>query len=123
MTLRDDDDDFAELTEFYADMGQRMRKIRNDRGMTLKTLAEGSGLRQSYLAEVERSGANVTLKTLYLISRELGIDVSQLFTSTSPAQAERTHLASVVKARVTILRRQMLEQCDGILKFVDPSHR
>lgn len=56
-----------------------MRLRRRELGLTQEVLAEGSGLRQSYVAQVESGKRNISLLNIERLARALEIPMSALF--------------------------------------------
>jgi transcriptional regulator with XRE-family HTH domain len=61
------------------DVGERLRTIRQLRRRTLKEVADGAGLSESFLSQVERGRTSVSIASLQRIAGALGIDVSDVF--------------------------------------------
>jgi XRE family transcriptional regulator, stress-response regulator len=59
-------------------IGETLRAERTERGLTLKTVAEGAHVSVSYLAEIERGEKDPSSKVLENIARSLDIEVSEL---------------------------------------------
>jgi transcriptional regulator with XRE-family HTH domain len=66
------------------ELGERLRAIRQLRRKTLKEIAGGAGISESFLSQLERGRANATVATLQRLAAALGIEVSDLFTTVSP---------------------------------------
>src|SRR3954451_15108704 len=64
-------------------LGERLRAIRQLRRKTLKSVATAAGLSERFLSQLERGRTNATIATLQRLSTALGIEVSDLFTSTA----------------------------------------
>jgi len=62
------------LTQF----GSRVRTLRQARGWSQEKLAEVCGLDRSYISLVELGKRNLTLKTMGVFARHLGVKVSDL---------------------------------------------
>lgn len=60
-------------------LGERLRKIRTDRGLSINRLAEASGLTPSFISQVERSQTSPSIASLREICRVLEIPVFTLF--------------------------------------------
>jgi len=60
-------------------LGQRIRKLRLQRGWTQVVMAEKIGIDRSFLADVERGKRNISILNLQLIARGLNISLSRLF--------------------------------------------
>lgn len=60
-------------------IGIQIKKVRKQRKMTLKQLAEKTGLSISFLSQIERSKSSMTLESLHKVSDALDISPSQFF--------------------------------------------
>jgi len=70
----------------YGEMGDRMRSIRQARGLSLRGLAERLGVSPSLISQVETGRAKPSVSTLYAIANELGISLDELlFIDARPA--------------------------------------
>jgi transcriptional regulator with XRE-family HTH domain len=59
--------------------GRRVRKLRQEKGLTLEKLSELSGLHETYLGKVERGQLNSALVSIVRIARGLNITPAKLF--------------------------------------------
>ena len=64
-----------------ARLGDRVRKLREEVGLSLKTLARATELSPSFLSRVENGRTLPSLLTLHSIARALRVDVESLFSS------------------------------------------
>lgn len=59
--------------------GERLRRWRSDRGVTLRDVSESSGISIAYLSDLERGKlANPTLDTLTALAAALGVSLNEL---------------------------------------------
>lgn len=63
-------------------VGEQLKKIRKEKKMTLKDLAEGAGVSISFLSQVERGKSSVTLESLRKIAEVLDVNPSLFFSDT-----------------------------------------
>ncbi len=69
----------------YASMGERLRRARQARGLSLRGLAEVLGVSPSLISQVENGRAKPSVNTLYALANELGISLDVLlFMDTKP---------------------------------------
>jgi transcriptional regulator with XRE-family HTH domain len=69
----------------YATMGDRLRRARQSRGLSLRRLAEVVGVSPSLISQVETGRAKPSVNTLYALASELGISLDVLlFMDTQP---------------------------------------
>jgi transcriptional regulator with XRE-family HTH domain len=59
-------------------LGARVRKLREERGLSQESLAWEAGIHYNHLSSIERGIANPSFLVLLAISRELGVRVSEL---------------------------------------------
>lgn len=59
--------------------GQRIKRIRKEKGLSQEALAALADIDRSYMGHIERGEKNVTLTKVYQISEALNIEVSDLF--------------------------------------------
>jgi transcriptional regulator with XRE-family HTH domain len=64
--------------DLLSTIGETLRAERNERGLTLKQVAEGAHVSVSYLAEIERGEKDPSSRVLESIAVGLDIEVSDL---------------------------------------------
>jgi transcriptional regulator with XRE-family HTH domain len=65
-------------------VGAQIRRLRNERGLTLATVAKAGGLSVGYLSRVETDKVSPSLDTLALISNTLGVPITWLLVDSVP---------------------------------------
>lgn len=65
-------------------LGENLRRLRNERNLSLGQLAERSGVSKVMLSQIERGDSNPTVNTLWKIANGLGVSYSSLMESSSP---------------------------------------
>jgi len=61
------------------DVGERLRRLRRSRRATLRTVAERSGLSESFLSQVERGRSSASIESLRRVGDALGVSMADLF--------------------------------------------
>ena len=61
------------------DVGERLRALRRSRRATLRTIAERSGLSESFLSQVERGRSSASIESLRRVADALGVSMADLF--------------------------------------------
>ncbi|ARE38412.1 transcriptional regulator [Rhodovulum sp. P5] len=69
------------------DLGQRVRELRTEKGLTLEQAAKEAGLARSTLSKIENDLMSPTYDALKKLATGLGVSVPQLFTPTRNARA------------------------------------
>ena len=59
--------------------GEKIRKIRMERGLSQEKLAFLSGLHRTYVGAIERGERNVSFKNIEKIAKTLKVDLEELF--------------------------------------------
>jgi transcriptional regulator with XRE-family HTH domain len=62
----------------YAEIGDRLRRARTARGLSLRSLAERLGVSASLISQVERGLAKPSVNTLYALASQLDISLDEL---------------------------------------------
>jgi transcriptional regulator with XRE-family HTH domain len=68
----------AEGDPFLLEFGSRVREARKKAGLTQAQLGTAAGLTQSYIFEVEKKGANMTLKAMAAIADACKVSLKDL---------------------------------------------
>lgn len=61
--------------------GERVRALRQERGLSQERLAEMAGVHRTYLSSLERGERNVSLDNIHAIAEALGVSPAELFES------------------------------------------
>ena len=69
----------SSVNHIYSELGKRIVKARNDRGMSQEKLAANSGIDRSHMGFIEQGRRKPTLSTLFKIAQSLDISLEQLF--------------------------------------------
>jgi transcriptional regulator with XRE-family HTH domain len=60
-------------------IGQRIKELRLERGLTLEEAAERTGCSAGFLSQLERNRAAPSISMLYSIARALGVSITHFF--------------------------------------------
>lgn len=64
---------------FRKQLGQRIRAIRLERGLTQENLSLESNISRSHIAMIESGKRDITVSSLFRISRALNISLNEIF--------------------------------------------
>jgi transcriptional regulator with XRE-family HTH domain len=67
------------IDHVYTELGKRIIKARNNKGMSQEKLAADSGIDRSHMGFIEQGRRKPTLSTLFKIAKSLDISLEQLF--------------------------------------------
>lgn len=59
-------------------LGEKVERVRKEKGLTQKQLAEKLGTFHTQIGRIERGEVNVTINSLRRIAKELGLTLSEL---------------------------------------------
>jgi transcriptional regulator with XRE-family HTH domain len=90
---------WIETADALAAIGNRIRDLRGQKGLTLQALSEQTGLSPSMLSLVERGQTSPSIGTLVVISSALGVHMSDLL-----AVEDRTARSGLPRQRAAHLR-------------------
>lgn len=96
-----------------ASLGERIRKLRKEKGMTLQSLA-GSELTKGMLSLIENNKANPSMESLAFIAERLEIDKNELLEDVSPSEL-RNLLQEVEKIYLKLID----DMTTGLEKIID----
>lgn len=65
--------------ELHKAIGEAIRRVRQDRDLTLKQLARRADLSVSLISQIERAESSPSISSLYRIAVALGLRISELF--------------------------------------------
>jgi len=100
------------------DVGERLRALRGFRRLTLRTVAERSGLSESFISQVERGRSNASIGSLKRIADALAVSMSDLFGPDGPPgprvlrRAERPALSFGILGRKFLLTPRPLKHLE-----------
>lgn len=60
-------------------LGNRIRELRNEKGLTIEELAHRAGLTFSQLARIERGEINTSISHIFVIADALDMHINTLF--------------------------------------------
>ena len=95
-------------------LGERVRRLRNQRGMTRKALAQHAEVSERYLAQLESGEGNCSIVLLRRIAHAIGVQLPQLVSEGAepPLDAvlftqfvERLPAPALKEAREMVMRR------------------
>jgi ribosome-binding protein aMBF1 (putative translation factor) len=68
---------------FHRDVGERIRRTREERGMSQEQLAQRSNLDRSYVSQIENGHKSMSLRSLAAIAGALAVEPHELLTPTA----------------------------------------
>src|SRR5947208_1100053 len=87
-------------------VGAAVRRLRDDRAMTRRDLAERSGVSERFLAELEGGQGNISVARLQDVARALGSSAGELLFA---AQHERTGRGGAANPQAQVELRALLK--------------
>jgi XRE family aerobic/anaerobic benzoate catabolism transcriptional regulator len=99
----------SEADEFVARVGERVRKARERKRITRKTLSELSRVSQRYLAQLEAGEGNISIALLYRVAAALDARVEALVAEAAVTTPEATLVASLYRAATPAQRKRVMQ--------------
>ena len=65
--------------DFKKALGENLRKIRTEKGLTQEYISLESGISRSHITMIEAGKRDVTISTLFKISRALNVTINKIF--------------------------------------------
>jgi transcriptional regulator with XRE-family HTH domain len=84
---------------FMARIGETLRKIRLERGLTLKQLADACGLSTSFLSQAERGLSSISVSTLERVSGTLQLSLREFFALADPPGSADPSYSEVLRSQ------------------------
>ncbi|MBL8151268.1 MAG: helix-turn-helix transcriptional regulator [Blastocatellia bacterium] len=110
--------DEAITNEFLHRLGQRIRSVRKQRRLTLKELAEMTGLSLRFVAQIEAGEGNIAISRLSTIATALKVNLTELFVEVEVQSSQTSQLRTEID-RILIGRSESeLAQVQKILKLL-----
>lgn len=99
-------------------IGQRIRDLRKQKGLSQEQLAEKAGFHFSYIGGVERAEKNITLVNLLKIADALDVQIMDLFMYTKYQQSalnEKDELLNQIIHTLVFLKKRDLRKVQIML--------
>lgn len=100
-------------------VGQNIRQIRQERGLTQEELALMSGLSQGYINQLESGKRKFTQKTLCAIAEAVGLPLSAFFKEAAEERKEEKPIAQE-KPEEAYAKRPAAREVFKVLKALPP---
>lgn len=95
-------------------VGERIRELRKQAGISARALASKAGLTQSHLSKLETGAAKPSLEALERICRAMGVSLAEFFA----AGEEQPHLAPHLSELIQEIKRLTPTQAKYLHKFI-----
>ena len=115
-----------------AALGEALQRLRNERGLSLRTLAAKAGFSPSFLSQVENSQASPSIASLERLTSALGVSMAEFFRDLASdsglvmrASDRRRFTSQWSRARLEPLvpAPGALDSLEGVLITIEPGGR
>ena len=97
-------------------LGERVLAIRRQRGLTLREVAERTGVSIAMLSMIERGRSNPSIGTLHALAEAFGVRMSELFHSIEPPEPHslirRAENQEVIRGAQGVERRLLIDNSE-----------
>lgn len=105
------------MPEICLEIGNKIRFIRNYKGISLEELSEKCGIDPAPLSKLERGETNPTIMTLYRIAQGLNVELAEIIEIHSEYYEE--HTDEFLTGEIQKYLRQLdIQQQNDILSFL-----
>lgn len=98
-------------------LGDRIRNIRRERGLSQEELAHLSSLHSTYIGQIERGEKNITIESLEKVTNALNISLDELFRYIEPSYKDSDKF--ILNQIINKLQSKTLEQQKLLLKLIE----
>lgn len=109
------------MSELQRKIGQRIRNIRKECGITQQDLSSIISVNQSYIAQVEQGKKNITIDTLAKISNALEVSLSDLLQGLDNKDTRQTsafvRINTILDSTTTNDHEMILQVLETIFKW------
>jgi transcriptional regulator with XRE-family HTH domain len=114
------------VSELAITIGEKIRNLRLQRGISQEQLGEMADLHRTYIGQMERGEANITLQALEKVTGALGLTVTQLFRFVNPEEHTSenptlTQIINAIQSRSSKDQLALLNVLNTILEWKDSS--
>jgi len=95
--------DIYEQEAYSVDVGTRLRQLREERNMSMRSLATASGLSANALSMIERGKTSPSVSTLYKLADAMGVPITTFFGEQTTRQ-QVIHIRGQERPRVPFSR-------------------
>lgn len=103
------------VSELIKNVGEQIRRIRKLRGLTQESLAEKTGLQNTYISDVERGDRNTSLETLEKIIEALEVEPVEIFDFARTNDRKQ----QMIQNLKVLLAEKSPKEVEAIYKIVD----
>ncbi|WP_084243042.1 helix-turn-helix domain-containing protein [Planomicrobium okeanokoites] len=102
-----------------ASLGERIRKLRKERGLTLQALA-GEELSKGMLSLIENNKANPSMESLAYIAEQLGVDKNELLEDFSTGEIRKLLQEVEELYKVDVMSKDLIKEYESIVLKIQP---
>jgi transcriptional regulator with XRE-family HTH domain len=88
---RQDPEGDASLDAAALSLGREIRLVRQQKALSMQTLADAAGLSRAWLGEIERGAASPSVDIVRRLANALGVSIGSLLDGRAPAEERESH--------------------------------
>lgn len=110
------------------DVGEKLRELRNDKGLSIRKVSEATGFSVSFLSKLENGKTSITIRNLIRLLNFYGVTLADIFASPLSRKItfrreERKRIDSPESVRLEMLVDESEAQMEPILGTFQPGAR
>lgn len=98
-------------------IGDRLRNIRKEKGLSQEAVADLSGLHFTYVGKLERAEKSATIDSLEKLTTALGVSLAELFRFIEPSTEEKDNF--ILMQLINKLQGRTIDEQKKILKMIE----
>lgn len=104
------------MSDFLKNVGEQIRTLRKERGLTQEILSEETDLSPSYISDVERGERNISLGSLEKIIIALGVMPGDIFDFKNETKNEHDEKQALIEIHNNLLATRRIDEVKFIHK-------
>jgi transcriptional regulator with XRE-family HTH domain len=102
------------MSDFLKNVGEQIRTLRKERGLTQEVLSEETDLSPSYISDIERGERNISLGSLEKIIIALDVKSSDIFDFKNEIKNEQDEKQALMEIHNNLLATRRIDE----VKFI-----
>lgn len=98
-----------DVARYLDRLGERVRRLRNQRGMTRKALAQHAEVSERYLAQLESGDGNISIVLLRRVARAIGVPLPQLVSEQADPPLDAVLFSQFIERLPTLALKEARE--------------
>lgn len=108
-------ENFSKTETLLTRLGQKIKQLRKQQDLTIKELAQATGLSLRFMAQLEAGEGNIAVSRLAQVAQALGVSLLELLIDVEVIEERRQHLGQAIYSLVLGLNETELEKIQQLI--------